>query len=104
MVERRLFIIAGMLLGIAMLYLVWHLRAPYGFILPLRLTKLAALAVVGASAGVAMILFQTVSAIRLLTPGIVGFDALFVFIQTSLVLALDSTGYATLPDLAQFAV
>lgn len=102
MPERRLILLGGILLGAALLFTLWNLRAPYGFILSLRLTKLASLCVVGAAIGVATVLFQTVAANRLLTPGIVGFDALFVFIQTALVITLGGAGFDTLPPLAQF--
>lgn len=102
MADRRLLLLGAVLLGLATVFVVWNLRAPVGFILSLRLTKLAALVVVGAAVGMATVLFQTVASNRLLTPGIVGFDALFVFIQTGLVLMLGGTGYAALPPLAQF--
>lgn len=102
MPERRLILLGGILLAASLLFILWNLRAPYGFILSLRLTKLASLCVVGAAIGVATVLFQTVAANRLLTPGIVGFDALFVFIQTALILTLGGAGFDTLPPLGQF--
>lgn len=104
MADRRLILIGLVLVVVSALFLLWNLRAPYGFILSLRLTKLASLCVVGAAIGTATVLFQTICANRLLTPGIVGFDALFVFIQTGLVLTLGGAGFATLPSLAQFGV
>lgn len=85
-------------------FLAWHLRAPYGFILELRGTKLAALICVGAATGAATILFQTVAMNRLLTPGIVGFDALFVLLQTLLVVSLGGVGVAQLPGALRFVV
>lgn len=102
MADRRLLLLGVLLVVFSTVFLLWNLRAPVGFILSLRLTKLAALVVVGAAVGMATVLFQTVASNRLLTPGIVGFDALFVFIQTGLVLGLGGTGYAALPALAQF--
>ena len=102
MPERRLLLIGFVLCAVSAIYLAWGLRAPYGYILTLRATKLAALVVTGVAVGAATVLFQTAAANRLLTPGIVGFDALFVFIQTALVLALGAGGYATLPALVQF--
>lgn len=105
MVERRrLILLAGLLALACALFLLWNLRAPMGFILSLRVTKLAALCVVGAAIGTATVLFQTIAANRMLTPGIVGFDALFVFIQTTLVLTLGGIGFAALPSLAQFGM
>ncbi|MBT0956222.1 iron chelate uptake ABC transporter family permease subunit [Alphaproteobacteria bacterium KMM 3653] len=104
MVDRRLFLLGGLLVLACAAFLLWNLRAPYGFILGLRFTKLASLCVVGAAIGTATVLFQTIAANRMLTPGIVGFDALFIFIQTMLVLTLGGVGFAGLPALAQFGV
>ncbi|MEO9864069.1 MAG: iron chelate uptake ABC transporter family permease subunit [Yoonia sp.] len=104
MVERRLFFLIGLLVVACGLFLFWNLRSPMGFILSLRFTKVAALCVVGAAIGTATVLFQTIAANRMLTPGIVGFDALFVFIQTVLVLTLGGVGFAALPSLAQFGM
>lgn len=104
MAERRLIWLALTLLAASALYLGWGLRGPYGFILSLRATRLAALLLVGASAGAATVVFQTIVGNRLLTPGIVGFDAMFVLIQTTLVMVLGGIGYATLPGFSQFLI
>lgn len=104
MARQRLIFLALALLTAAALFLIWGLRSPMGFILSLRATKLVALIMVGASVGAATVLFQTVAQNRLLTPGIVGFDALFVLIQTSMVMALGGIGYATLPQLPKFLI
>lgn len=97
------------LLGLALAltctaFLAWNLRAPYGFILELRGTKLAALVCVGAATGAATVLFQTVAMNRLLTPGIVGFDALFVLFQTLLVATLGGVGLAQIPGALRFGM
>ncbi|AUH35190.1 iron chelate uptake ABC transporter family permease subunit [Paracoccus tegillarcae] len=102
MAERRLILLALALLLASALYLCWGLRSPYQIILSLRGAKLTALVLVGASAGAATVIFQTIIGNRLLTPGIVGFDALFVLIQTLLVLLLGGIGFATLPTLPKF--
>ncbi|WP_145398131.1 iron chelate uptake ABC transporter family permease subunit [Paracoccus sulfuroxidans] len=67
------------------------------FILKLRWTKLAGLIVVGAATGIATVLFQTVAGNRVLTPSIMGFDSLYVLLQTSLVMMLGIAGVAALP-------
>ncbi|MCA0042539.1 iron chelate uptake ABC transporter family permease subunit [Celeribacter litoreus] len=102
MAKRRLTYLALILIGVSAFFLFWNLRGPVGFILNLRAEKLATLIFVGAASGAATIVFQTVASNRLLTPGIVGFDALFIFIQTMAVMALGSAGFATLPALPKF--
>jgi len=73
------------------------------FVLGLRATKLAALALVAASVGMATVLFQTVTQNRILTPAIMGFDALYLLIQSLAVAALGTVGFAMLPAGAKFA-
>lgn len=98
MARTRLLWLGITLVAICLLFLAWNLRGPVWFILGLRSTKLAALVLVGGATGVATVLFQTVTSNRLMTPGLVGFDALFVFLQTMLILTLGGLGYARLPD------
>ena len=104
MAERRLIWLALALLLASALYLGWVMSSPYGFILSLRGVKLGALLLVGAAVGASTVVFQTMVGNRLLTPGIVGFDAMFVMIQTLLVLVLGGGGFATLPPLPLFAI
>ncbi|TRW97747.1 iron chelate uptake ABC transporter family permease subunit [Paracoccus sp. M683] len=101
--RRAIWLLLALLLASA-LYLAWGLRQPYGFILSLRGTRLAALALVGASVGAATVVFQTIVGNRLLTPGIVGVDAMFVLIQTTLILTLGGIGYTALPALPKFLI
>ncbi|WP_420453569.1 iron chelate uptake ABC transporter family permease subunit [Ilumatobacter sp.] len=61
-----------------------------GYVMDLRARQLAALVVVGAATGVATVMFQTVTHNRILTPGIMGFDALFRLVQTLFVWLLGS--------------
>lgn len=101
MADRRVLMLTGGLLVAALVFLTWQLREPVGFILSLRAGKLVALILVGAATGAATVLFQTVIGNRLLTPGIVGFDALFIFLQTMLVLVLGGIGFSQLhPNLS----
>ena len=77
-------------------FLLWQLQGPVGIILGLRLSKLAALVVVGSAAGAATLIFQTVIGNQLLTPNLMGLDALYVFLQTGLVFVLGGVGYAAI--------
>lgn len=102
MADRRVLVLGVGLLLLSAGFLAWNLRAPYDVILNLRAVKLAALICVGAATGAATILFQTVAMNRLLTPGIVGFDALFVLMQTMLVALLGGLGAAQIPVTLRF--
>lgn len=99
--RRRGLMLAGLALllaGVSALWMVQGLGAGNrGFILSLRATKLAALITVAVAIGVATVLFQTVAANRVLTPSIMGFDALYVLMQTLMVVILGNAGFAGLP-------
>lgn len=104
MPDKRLIWVGIALLAAITLFLVWGLRGRVWFILELRATKLAALLCVGAAIGIATVLFQTLSGNRVLTPSIMGFDALFLLLQTGLIFALGGVRYAQLPAFAGFAL
>lgn len=60
----------------------------WDFVLPFRGIKLAGMVLVAYAVAVSTILFQTVTHNRILTPSIMGFDALYGLIQTLLVFQL----------------
>lgn len=96
-------VIALTLAVVSTAYLLWGIGGDWRFVLGLRSGRLAGMVVVGASIAVATILFQTVSQNRILTPAIMGFDALYVLLQTALVAGLGVIGFAILPAGAKFA-
>lgn len=103
---RPLPFLLALLALLAALSAVWVFQAlPEAgrpFVLKLRLVKLGGLITVGAAVAVATMLFQTVAANRVLTPSIMGFDALYVLLQTALVATLGITGFVTLPTTGKF--
>ncbi|MFG1372435.1 iron chelate uptake ABC transporter family permease subunit [Xanthobacter oligotrophicus] len=78
-------------------------RGNWGFVLSLRGGKLAGLVLVGVAVAVATVLFQTLTENRILTPAVMGFDALYVALQTGLVFVLGGHGAAALDPRLRFA-
>jgi iron complex transport system permease protein len=99
---KRLCILAVVLLGCIAGYMTFGARGNWGFVLPFRANKLAALLLVGASVSTATVLFQTITQNRILTPAIMGFDALYVLILTVLVFVLGGIEFGRLPPMGQF--
>lgn len=100
-----LLLLPAALIAMAAAYLLPGLVGPrWEFVLTLRATRLAGLVVVGVAIAVATVLFQTISRNRILTPQIMGFDALFIMLQTLLVAGLGPLGFAALPGVPKFAV
>lgn len=99
---RSMWLAAGLLLVSCTLFLTLNANGNWDFILPLRATKLASLLLVAYAVGVSTLLFQTLTNNPILTPSILGFDALYIFLQTLLVAVLGGVGYTHLPPLGKF--
>ncbi|CUA99325.1 iron chelate uptake ABC transporter family permease subunit [Pannonibacter indicus] len=77
-------------LAAATAFMTLGVKAGWAFILPFRGQKLASLVLVAYAVAVSTVLFQTLTNNRILTPSIMGFDALYVLLQTVLVFTLGS--------------
>lgn len=84
------------------LFLTLNVHGHWDFVLSLRIPKLIGLLLVAYAIGIATLLFQTITHNPILTPSILGFDALYVFLQTLLVVLLGGLGYAQLPLMGKF--
>ncbi len=73
------------------LFMTVNISGNLGFVLELRGRKVAAMILVGWGTGLATVAFQSVTNNRLLTPSIMGLDALYIFIQSLLVLLLGTS-------------
>ncbi|GGD83950.1 iron chelate uptake ABC transporter family permease subunit [Paenibacillus nasutitermitis] len=62
----------------------------WDYVLPKRLIKIAAIVLTGISIAFATMVFQTITNNRILTPSIIGLDALYMFIQTLVVYVFGS--------------
>ena len=101
---RRLIWLALAVAVASAVYMVYGAKGSWGFILPFRGQKLAAMLLVASCLSVATILFQTITGNRILTPSLLGFDALYVMILALLVHLFGATGYIALPTGLLFAL
>ena len=85
------------------LFMTLNVQAEWSFVLPLRGGKLATLWTVAFAIGVSTVLFQTVTNNRILTPAVMGFDALFQLIQSVLAFSL-GVAAMQLPELTRFGL
>ena len=77
-------------------------KGSWDFVLPFRGTKLLAMTLVGVAVAVSTVMFQTVTDNRILTPSIMGFDALYLLLQTSLVFSIGAARMTAIPAPAKF--
>ena len=78
-------------LGMIFLFLTYHTYGNWEFALQLRGKKLLAFVIVGILTSFSTITFQTISQNHFLTPSILGFDSLYVLIQTILFFVIGNT-------------
>ncbi|MFE9662613.1 iron chelate uptake ABC transporter family permease subunit [Streptomyces sp. NPDC005955] len=78
--------IAGVLAAVAVFcFLFLFIKGSFDFAFERRLTMLGTMAVVAFAQAVGTVVFQTITHNRILTPSIMGFDAVYILMQTLLV-------------------
>lgn len=100
----RIALLAVVAAGVLALYLFHDLPARWQYPLDLRGRTLAGMLLVAVAVGVSTVLFQTITANRILTPGIMGFDAVFMAIQVFTVFALGPVVLVATPPLVSWGV
>lgn len=90
--------------ALVVLFMTIELRGNLGYILPRRAIKVGSMILVAYAVGMSTVLFQTVTANRILTPSIMGFDALYVLLQTVMAFALGGQVLLSMAAPAKFAL
>lgn len=85
-------------------FMTYDLAGSLSFALELRARKVAAMTLVGTGLGVATVLFHTVSGNRILTPALMGFDALYILIQTVAAYVFGTFAFLQIDERLRFAV
>lgn len=99
------FSILALVLALSMvLYMTIGSRGNWDFILAFRGTKLLAILAVGVAVSTSTLLFQTIAQNRILTPSIMGFDALYVLIITVMVFYFGGQSLSSIGAIGLFAL
>lgn len=99
---RRLLLLAALALLAVVLFMTLGLKGNIHYILVHRGLVLATMLLVAFASGVATLLFQTVTHNRILTPSIMGLEALFILLQTGLIFFVDADGFRMLGIVGKF--
>lgn len=92
--ERKLVLLTVLALGMVLVFLFEDIGSNWGYILPRRLVKVAAMVLTAVAIGVSTIAFQTITNNRILTPSVIGLDSLYLLLQTAVVFVYGSTSPA----------
>lgn len=102
--QARLTILVVLALVAVGAYLCVGLTGNIAFALGVRSWRVATVVIVGAAVAGSTVLFHTVTQNRILTPGIMGFDSLYMFVVTTILFFLGVGGLAGMPTLGRFAL
>lgn len=102
-VNQKLILIALIALGAIGLYMTIGVK-DWAFSLPFRGRKALAIILVGYSIAYSTVIFHTITNNKILTPSIIGLDALYILIQTSLVFLLGGRFLVDLDPIVRFGI
>ncbi|MFS0654964.1 iron chelate uptake ABC transporter family permease subunit [Bacillus sp. 179-C3.3 HS] len=88
--KHKLQLIALMAIGVIVLYLTYQIGY-WEYTVPSRLKKILAITLTGGAIAFSSVVFQTLTNNRILTPSILGLDALYLFLQTAIIYLFGST-------------
>lgn len=103
--KKKLFILSlFLILGIALFLFLGLNEKSYAYALSRRIPKIIAIVLTGAAIAYSSMVFQTVTENRILTPSVLGLDALYVFIQTVIIFFIGSQALAKVDSRITFLV
>lgn len=100
----RLATLAVMAVMAVLAFMTLGVEADWAFVLQHRGTKVVTMVIVACALGMSTVVFQTVTHNTILTPAVMGLDALYLFLQALLVLVLGSVGVVGMGVLPKFAM
>lgn len=82
--------------ALALVFVFANVGLDFDYVIPKRLVRLAAMVIGGVCVACSAIAFQTLSGNRILTPAIMGYEAVYLLLQALLVLAMGVQGLVML--------
>lgn len=102
--RNRLWTLVVMAVVAIAAFMTLGVDADWAFVLEHRGTKVITMMVVACALGMSTVVFQTVTHNTILTPAVMGLDALYLFLQSLLVLVLGSVGVVGLGVIPKFGL
>ena len=102
--RHRLGALVVMAVLACMAFMALGVQADWAFVLQHRGTKVVTMLAVACALGMSTVVFQTVTHNTILTPAVMGLDALYLFLQALLVLLLGAVGVVGLGVVPKFGL
>jgi iron complex transport system permease protein len=100
----RLAVLFAASLVCILLFLFYDAGSDLSFILPERGAKVAAMVLTGVAVAYSSVIFQTITFNRILTPSVMGFDAVYLFLQTVALFFFGGSGLMMVNEVFNFIV
>ena len=91
-------------LALAVVFLFLGANLDFDYVIPKRLSRLAAIIIGGVCVAVSSIVFQTIAGNRILTPAVMGYEAVYLLLQSLLILVMGMHSVVLLGQNGNFAV
>lgn len=102
--KTKIILLAVIAIVFSALFIFYDLGGNLGYILPRRTSKVLAIIVTGAAIAFSTVVFQTITNNRILTPSIIGFDSLYLLVQTFLIFIFGSTSFLVMNKQLNFGL
>ncbi|KUF38250.1 iron chelate uptake ABC transporter family permease subunit [Myroides marinus] len=102
--NKAITVLAVVLILFIAIYMFTFTGTKLDYVLPRRGYKVAAMILISFAIGYSSIIFQTISANRILTPSIMGFDSFYLLLQSLLVFAYGDKTFQILTSEKNFAI
>lgn len=100
----RLGLILLVALALITVFMTIESRGNWDFVIPFRGRKVMAIIIVATAIAVSTVIFQTITGNRILTPSIMGFDSLYMLIQTVFVFSIGGSNLLQVDAKLRFLV
>lgn len=101
-IKRNFYIVSLLLVALVVLFLFYKIGGNWEFALKLRSYKLLAILIVSGGVAYSTVSFQTITNNRILTPSIMGFESVYLLLQTIIVYIYGDNTYKVLGGMGNF--
>ncbi|MDL4860824.1 iron chelate uptake ABC transporter family permease subunit [Halomonas elongata] len=101
--DNRIFV-WGVLVILAAIFVLVNSGLDLDYIIPKRLSRLAAMLIGGVCVALSSIMFQTIAGNRILTPAIMGYEAVYLLLQSLLILTMGVSSLVVLGKNANYFI
>lgn len=102
--KTKLWILAGIAVLLAVVFMTIEAGGQWDYILPRRGRKLIAILLTGTAIAFSTVVFQTITNNRILTPSIIGLDSLYMLLQTVIVFFIGGTALTMMSKNLRFVM